>query len=282
LTPVWHRPDDATVVAVTLEPTARRKTAPWSVGSVGPMTLSSLAPQSFSTVASRPSPRPTLAMGADWPLLRSLPEEDRRRVLAAARRRRFARREVLFHEGDPGDTLHLVDKGRVALRIATPLGDVATIAVLGRGDVVGEMAVLEESGRRGATVIALEPTETLSIGRAGFLDLRRRYPAVDLLLFEALMAHVRRIDAQLMEALFVPVERRVIRCLLSLAEAYASGGQTDDVDVTLTQDDLASLAGTSRATVNRVLRQAEEAGALSLGRGRIRVTSRSKLASRGR
>jgi CRP-like cAMP-binding protein len=220
-------------------------------------------------------------MGADWPLLRSLPEEDRRRVLAAARRRRFARREVLFHEGDPGDTLHLIDKGRVALRIATPLGDVATIAVLGRGDVVGEMAVLEEGGRRGATVIALEATETLSIDRAQFLDLRRRYPAVDLFLFEALMAHVRRIDAQLMEALFVPVERRVVRCLLSLAETYASEGQSD-VDVTLTQDDLASLAGTSRATVNRVLRQAEEAGAVALSRGRIRVSNRSMLAKRAR
>ena len=96
------------------------------------------------------------------------------------------------------------------------------------------------------------------------------------------MAHVRRIDAQLMEALFVPVDRRVVRRLQSLADIYASVGQSDDIDVTLTQDDLASLAGTSRATVNRVLRQAEEAGALSLSRGRIRVTSRSMLANRGR
>ena len=90
----------------------------------------------------------TLPMGADWPLLRSLSEEDRRQLLSAARRRRFTRREVLFHEGDPGDTLHLIDKGRVAIRITTPLGDATTVGVLGRGDVVGEMAVLEEGGRR--------------------------------------------------------------------------------------------------------------------------------------
>src|SRR5947208_1445669 len=127
------------------------------------MTPLALARRSFSTVALGPRPRQTLTMGADWPLLRSLPEEDRRRVLAAARRRRFARREVLFHEGDPGDTLHLIDKGRVAIRITTPLGDVATVGVLGRGDVVGEMAILEEGGRRGATVMALEATETLSV-----------------------------------------------------------------------------------------------------------------------
>ena len=87
---------------------------------------------------------------------------------------------------------------------------------------------------------------------------------------------------QLMEALFVPVDRRVVRRLLSLAEIYASRDQVDGVEVVLTQDDLASLAGTSRATVNRVLRQAEEAGAVSLSRGRIRVTDRALLSKRAR
>jgi CRP/FNR family cyclic AMP-dependent transcriptional regulator len=224
----------------------------------------------------------TLLMGADWPLLRSLSEEDRRQVLSAARRRRFTRREVLFHEGDPGDTLHLIDKGRVAIRITTPLGDAATVGVLGRGDVVGEMAILEEGGRRGATVMALEATETLSIDRSAFIELRRRYPGVDLFIFDVLMANVRRVNVQLMEALFVPVDRRVVRRLLSLADIYAQRDQIDGVEVSLTQDDLASLAGTSRATVNRVLRQAEEAGAVSLSRGRIRVTDRALLAKRAR
>jgi CRP-like cAMP-binding protein len=189
---------------------------------------------------------------------------------------------VLFHEGDPGDTLHLIDKGRVAIRITTPLGDAATVGVLGRGDVVGEMAVLEEGGRRGATVMALEATETLSIDRGQFLELRRRYPGVDLFIFDVLMANIRRVNVQLMEALFVPVDRRVVRRLLSLADIYAQRDQVDNVEVALTQDDLASLAGTSRATVNRVLRQAEEAGAVSLSRGRIRVTDRTMLAKRAR
>ena len=167
-------------------------------------------------------------MGVDWPLLRSLSEEDRRQVLSAARRRRFSRREVLFHEGDPGDTLHLIDKGRVAIRITTPLGDAATVGVLGRGDVVGEMAILEEGGRRGATVMALEATETLSIDRSQFIELRRRYPGIDLFIFDVLMANIRRVNVQLMEALFVPVDRRVVRRLLSLAEIYAARDTEDD------------------------------------------------------
>ena len=52
----------------------------------------------------------------DWAVLQGLSAEDRKRVLQAARRRRFARHEVVCHEGDPGDTLHLLAKGRVAVR----------------------------------------------------------------------------------------------------------------------------------------------------------------------
>jgi len=220
----------------------------------------------------------------NWPILRSLSDEDRRRILASTRRRRYARREVLFHEGDPGDTLHLIDKGRVAVRITTPLGDVATLGVLGPGEVVGEMAVLEDRGHRGATVIALERTETLSLHRDHFLELRRDHPAVDRFLVEVLAAEVRRLDAQLMEALFLPVERRVLRRLLALTTIYGEAGPeaTNGSEIPLTQDDLASLAGTSRATVNRVLRQAEEAGWVALGRGRIRVIDHERLARRAR
>lgn len=216
----------------------------------------------------------------NWTILNSLSDEDRRRVLASTRRRRFARREVLFHEGDPGDTLHLIDKGRVAVRITTPLGDIATLGVLGPGEVVGEMALLDNAGYRGATVIALERTETLALHRDQFLELRREHPAVDRFLVAVLAAEVRRLDTQLMEALFLPVERRVLRRLLALTGVY--GEEPNGAEIPLTQDDLASLAGTSRATVNRVLRQAEEAGWVALGRARIRVLDHERLARRAR
>lgn len=218
----------------------------------------------------------------DWPILQSLEEEDRRRVLASARRRRFARREILFHEGDPGDTLHLIDKGRVAVRITTPLGDIATLGVLGPGEVVGEMALLEGAGHRHATILALERTETLALHRDQFMELRRDHPAVDRFLIAVLAAEVRRLDDQLMEALFLPVERRVLRRLLALTGVYGAEDATDTWEIPLTQDDLASLAGTSRATVNRVLRSAEDAGWVSLGRGRIKVLDHDRLVRRAR
>ena len=60
-----------------------------------------------------------------WSLLDGLSEADGRQLVAQAHRRRFARNEVIFHEGDPGETMHLVARGHVAIRINTPLGDVA-------------------------------------------------------------------------------------------------------------------------------------------------------------
>jgi CRP/FNR family transcriptional regulator, cyclic AMP receptor protein len=215
-----------------------------------------------------------------FPIFGSLSDEESRRVLALSRRRRFARREVLFHEGDPGDTLHLIDKGRVAVRMTTPLGDVATVDVLGQGHAVGLLAVLEEGGRRQASVVALEPTETLSFDRDQLLELRRAHPAIDAFLMGMMAAHLRRADAQLIEALFVPVERRLLRRLLYLCTIYESGG--GEVEIPLTQEDLASLAGTSRATANRVLRQLEDHKIVSLARNRIDVIDTDQVARRAR
>jgi CRP/FNR family cyclic AMP-dependent transcriptional regulator len=214
-----------------------------------------------------------------WSILDGLPEDDAQRVLEATRRRRFARREVLFHEGDPGDSVHLIDRGRVAARITTPLGDVATVNVRDAGEVVGELALLDPASRRTATVIALEPTETLSLHRDAFNDLRRQHPSIDRFLVAILAEEVRRLSHLLVEALYVPVDIRVVRRLMHVAEMYAAGS-AGPTEVPLTQEELASLAGTSRATVNRVLGQAEDEGAVDVRRGRIVILDDARLRSR--
>ena len=201
-------------------------------------------------------------------MLQELDEEDRRRLLVAGRRRRFARREVVFHEGDPGDTLHLVERGHVAVRTTTPLGDVATFSVVGPGGTFGELALLEDRSRS-ATVIALEPTETWALRRADFDALRAEHPSVDRFLVQLLAGYVRELSERLVEAYYLGAEKRVVRRLLALTPVYASAGSPQPVP--LTQEELASMAGTSRATVNRVLGELERAGVIIVGRGRITV-----------
>ena len=215
----------------------------------------------------------------EWALLDGVPEEVRRRVLAGARLRRFARGEVVFHEGDPGDTLHLIAKGRVAIRVATALGDTATLAVLGAGDFFGELALLEERPRT-ASVVALEKTETLALHRDDFDRMTHDHPSVHAFLAQVLGAQVRRLTGQVMDALYVPAEKRVLRRLGELARVYGEGEGT--VVIPLTQEDLATMAGTSRATVNRVLGDAEKAGVLKIGRMRISVVDREALEKLGR
>lgn len=108
----------------------------------------------------------------EWRLLEGVPAEEIRLLLSSARRRRFDRNEVVFHRHDPADSMHLVTKGRFAVRTMTLLGDTVTIAVRGPGDSFGEMAVIQEGATRAATVAALEEAETFSVFHTDFERLR--------------------------------------------------------------------------------------------------------------
>ncbi len=210
-------------------------------------------------------------------LLETLGPEERRQVAAASRRRTFGRREVLFHRGDPGEAVHLITSGAVAVYVTTPLGSTAIFAVFGPGEAVGEMALIE-AGERTATAIALEPTETLSLRRGQFEELRRDHPQIDRVLVHLLAARVRRQNEDLVDAYFASAETRVIRRLHAIASRLPAEGEMRTIR--LTQEDVAALAGTTRPTANRVLRDLERAGILVLHRGRIQVIRLERLASR--
>jgi CRP/FNR family cyclic AMP-dependent transcriptional regulator len=222
------------------------------------------------------------AWSVRWVILEGVDPEQQREVLARCARRRFRKGDTLFHEGDPGTTLHLLDKGRVAIRVTTPMGDAATLTVLGPGDVFGEQALLQPDGERTASAVALEAVETLTLAARDFADLRTRFPAVERILVTILAAQVRRLSQHLSEALYLPADKRVLRRLLELCGVYGTDGTSVPVVVPLTQDDLASMAGTTRPTANRVLQDAVDAGFVALGRARIEVLDRERLARRAR
>ena len=206
-------------------------------------------------------------------LLDMLDDDEQREVLAATRRRRFKRNEVVFHDGDPGDTLHLVVQGHFAIRITTPLGDQAMVRVFGPADYFGELAMLSTGPRRGSAV-SLDGGETMSLHRDDFDQLRIKRPKINELLTDALVSEVRRLSTALIEALYLPVERRIWLRLIDLVELF---GGDSPVVIPLTQDDIAQLAGTTRPTANRVLRAREEEGVLRLARGRIEIHDRVAL-----
>ena len=215
----------------------------------------------------------------EWRLLEGVPPEQVRELLQIARRRRFSRNEVVFHRDDPGDSMHLISTGRFAIQVMTPVGDTATIAVRGPGESFGEMALIG-GARRSATVLALVEAETFSVYQPDFERLRRQHPAVSDVLTRFLVNEVRMLNERLVEALYVPVERRVLRRLVELAALYPQ--QDGENVIPLTQEELAGLAGASRATVNKILRDEQKRGTVELRRGKTIVVDPDTLARRAR
>jgi CRP-like cAMP-binding protein len=210
-----------------------------------------------------------------WRLLDGVPDEEVQHLMSVARRRTFTRNEVVFHQGDPADSMHMIRRGRFGVRIRTPVGDVATIAIIGAGDAFGELALVGDETDRSATVVSLERSETVSISRPDLERLRHDQPQVNDLLVKLLAARIRRTNELLAEALYVSADKRVVHRLRELGELYSRDG--GEQVIPLTQEEIATLAGTSRATVNRVLRAAEKAGALTLTRGRTTVVDPARL-----
>jgi len=212
-------------------------------------------------------------------LLDELSDQDRDRLLAVSGRRTFARNEVVFHEGEPGETLHIVQRGRLAVRVTSTGGDVATLAVLSPGRFFGELALLQDHHSRTATVVALESAETVTLSRAVFAEARRSHPELVDVVNRLLAETVERLSQALLEAMYLGVDERVARRLVELAEIYGSG--TARIVVPITQDELAGMAGTTRPTANLVLGRLAEAGAVRLERGRIEVTDLAALRRNG-
>ena len=217
----------------------------------------------------------------DWPLLASLDDAERQRVLTITRRRSYQRGELIVRAGDPADNLHLVESGRLAVRVSTSDGANATVNLLGPGGYFGELSLLDgEPPVRSATILALEPATTLSLSAVDFRDLRRRHRGADQLLLTLMARRIEELSERLLEAMYDPLDRRLHRRLAELADLYSDSRAESLTPVTipLTQEHLAELVGGTRPSVNQALQKLVSLGVAELGRGRVTVIDRAWLA----
>ena len=208
-------------------------------------------------------------------LLGGLSESDRHLVLSKMSRRTYGTGEMLILDGDVGDSMHIIEEGKVAVRKSTTRGEVVTLTILGPGASFGEQALLSAGARRTAHIVALEPVVTRVMYRSDFEALRRRHPAVERFLVDALAAQVRRLSGQVVDALYLHADQRVVKRLVDLAALYDVGRPA--IEIPLRQEDLASMAGITRPTANRVLRQLAASGLISVRRGRTTVLDQPGL-----
>jgi len=213
-----------------------------------------------------------------WRLLEPLRAEDRDAFLALARQRTFERNEVLCHEGDPADSLHLVEEGHLRVHGTLASGATATLTILSPGDYFGELALLRADGRRTATVTALEPSRTLAVTIAAFNRLCGTHPTIERVLATLLADRIDLLSRRLLETMYESLDRRVYRRLLELASTYQR--PDGSVAIPLSQTQLADLVGATRPPVNQVLKRLSDRGVVRLGRARIEVLDLAELQRR--
>ena len=157
--------------------------------------------------------------------------------------------EGIFSQGEPGDTVFYVQKGKVKLTVVSPTGKEATIAILGAGHFVGEECITSDQPIRTSSSRALTPCTLLRIRRQEMVRTLSEQAVMSRIFIKYLLSRNTRIQADLVDQLFNSSEKRLARTLLLLS-------QTGREDMPLaplpkiSQATLADMVGTTRARIN--------------------------------
>jgi CRP/FNR family cyclic AMP-dependent transcriptional regulator len=199
------------------------------------------------------------------PLFSGLTEADHNLLVQVAQRRGYPRHALVVRDGDPGERLHLLRKGRAKVYLASPDGREVILAILGPGDFFGDMALIDDEPCS-ASVMTLEESEFVSIGKDEFRRVLISSPSMAVNLLTAMSQRLREADRQIESLALKDVQARVAQVLRQIAEP-------DDGDLVvparLTHRDIAAMAGAAREVVTRALRVLEDSGVLRVDGRRI-------------
>ena len=217
---------------------------------------------------------------ARCPLFAGANEEMLQSLANRMRRRKFRRNEVIFHQGDPGDSLHIVASGAVKILLPSAEGEEAIIATLRPGDFFGELALLD-GATRSATATSLEVSETLTLPRQVLMELTGIVPGLGDALLVGLARELRRLTSQVEELHFLDLSGRLAMRLTRLAqEAQPDASGKYSLAWPYTQSDLAAMIGGTRQSVNRLLAELVDEGLIEIQPDAIVITDLEELARR--
>lgn len=218
------------------------------------------------------------------PLFRALEEEQWHEIAPMLHGHCYPKDAYLFFRGDPPDALYILWIGRVKVVRHTNQGRDVVLEVLGPGQLLGEMAVLD--GRPySATAQALEEAAVISIARADFFTLLERYPVVAMGVITELNRRL-RMTTELVRSLAIDrVEQRIARILLRLADLagqpHAAAPGAILIDIPITRQDIAEMTGTTVETAIRTMSRFRKQGLLSSQRGRVVILAPDALYDAG-
>ena len=216
------------------------------------------------------------------PLFSALDAEAAAALRASMTEKRVPRSGIIFSEGEPGDRMYVVLDGKVKLGQTSPDGRESLLAVLGPGEVFGELSLFDP-GPRTATATAITDTVVVGLGHGDLRPWLTGRPEVAEALLQALAQRLRRTNEALADLVFSDVPGRVAKQLLDLADKFGQPGP-DGVLVhhDLTQEDLAQLVGASRETVNKALADFTQRGWVEVDQRQVLLIDMERLARRAR
>ena len=212
-----------------------------------------------------------IALLAHVPVFETLGSPELTQVAAVTVPRSFDAGHVIFREGDESDTCYIVRSGHARAIREHGDGRTLTLAHFGPGDIFGELAMFDDE-RRSATVETLDPVDAIAVLGADMRRLLREHPEIAVKLVISLGRRLREANERIARQSFQTVQSRVAGVLGQLVvQAQTEGAGERDVLVTVTQSDVAQLAGSSRESASRFLAVLERASVVTQGRGRVTV-----------
>ena len=214
-------------------------------------------------------------------LFRQLPENELEALARQVVRRHYDRHEMIFSEGDVGDGLYLVSEGHVSISRQSPDGDELILAMYEPGEYFGELALFDEQPRS-ASAIAIEDCVLFFLSRQAFRHFLETHPSAVFACLEAIVRQLRLLTDLADEIALLDVRSRLARRLLRLADQGVV--ETGERSVPrgagtfrITQQQLASMTGATRESVNKHLNSFVDEGMIDLERGRIRILNLERL-----
>ena len=216
------------------------------------------------------------------PLFAALDSDAAASLRASMTETRIKKGNSIFNEGDPGDKLYLVIEGKIKLSSKSPDGRETVQAVLGPGDMFGELSLFDP-GPRASSAIAVTDATCAGLSHDALQPWLKQRPEVAESLLRSLANRLRRTNEALGDLVFSDVPGRVAKALCGLGERF--GKNRDDgllVSHDLTQEELAQLVGASRETVNKALADFSSRGWIKIEPRRVIIVDPEKLAKRAR
>jgi CRP/FNR family transcriptional regulator len=214
---------------------------------------------------------------ANVPLFGGLSSEGLARIAEQSWSRRYPEGQVLTSEGDPGDSLLVIESGQVRISRYTPAGQEIVLAMVEAPDAIGELALIDGASRS-ATITAQSAVQIRVVPRAAFLQFLESDPQAMMAVMRTVAGMVRATNERLSDILSLDVPGRVAKWLLVRA---ADRGTRNERGITvpfeLSQGELATELGTTRVSINKALKTFESLNALQLHGDSILLTNTDLL-----